>query len=67
MTIQYDDLPDVRDGLSRKERIVLLCIDAVQKELGNKSAPTAMVYGRVVEMVDMTEDEFQAILARFVG
>lgn len=61
-SFELDNLPDVRDGLSRKERIVLYCIQQIQKELGGRNAPTAMLYGRVVEYVDMSEDELQAIL-----
>ena len=28
----FEDLPDIRDGLTRKERIVMYCLDAAQKE-----------------------------------
>jgi hypothetical protein len=30
----YDDLPDVRDGLTARERIVLQCLAALQQECG---------------------------------
>lgn len=60
------DLPDVRDGLTRKERIVLYCLQKIQKELGGRDAPTVMLYGRVVEYVDMSEDELQVILQRLL-
>ena len=61
---KFDTIPDVRDGLTRKERIVLFCIDKAQKELGGRNVPTAMLYGRVVEYVDMSENELQRILQR---
>jgi hypothetical protein len=61
---ELDNLPDVRDGLTRKERVVLYCINQIQKELGGRNAPTVMLYGRVVEYVDMSEDELQRILQR---
>jgi hypothetical protein len=61
---EFDNLPDVRDGLTRKERIVLYCIHQLQKELGGRNAPTVMLYGRVVEFVDMSENELQLILQR---
>lgn len=61
---ELDDLPDVRDGLTRKERIVLYCLDQLQKERGGRNAPTAMLYGRVVEYVNMSEQELQQILQR---
>jgi len=60
-----DNLPDVRDGLTRKERIVLYLIDQIQKERGGRNVPTAMLYGRVLEHVDMSVDELQTILQRF--
>ena len=61
---QADNFPDVRDGLTRKERIVLFCIDQLHKERSGRNAPTAMLYGRVLEYVDMSEQELQAILQR---
>lgn len=63
----YDDLPDVRDGLTRKERVVLYVLQRTQEELGGRNVPTAMLYGRVVEHVNLSVDEFQRILARMVG
>jgi hypothetical protein len=61
---QFDDIPDVRDGLTRKERIVLYCIHQLQKERNGRNAPTVMLYGRVLEHVDMSEQELQLILQR---
>ncbi len=62
-----DYLPDVRDGLTRRERIVLWCLSALQKERGDRNVPTGMLYGSVVEYVNMTVDEMQSILVRLVG
>ncbi|HEY9050074.1 MAG TPA: hypothetical protein VIQ03_00940 [Gammaproteobacteria bacterium] len=61
---QFDNCPDVRDGLTRKERIVLYCIDQLQKERDGRNVPTAMLFGRVLELVDMSEQELQLILQR---
>ena len=61
---ELDNFPDSRDGLSRKERIVLYCLDQLQQERSGRNAPTAMLYGRVVEYVDMSEHELQLILQR---
>ena len=61
---ELDGIPDVRDGLTRKERIVLYCLDQLQKERNGRNVPTAMLYGHVVEHVDMTEQELQLILQR---
>lgn len=63
-TNPYDYLPDVRDGLTRKERVVLYCLHQAEKERPGRNVPTAMLYGRVVEYVDMSVDELQRILQR---
>lgn len=65
--VDLDDIPDVRDGLTRKERAILYCLQQAQEELGGRNVPTILLYGRVVELVDIGEEEFQAILSRFVG
>ncbi|MGE0785386.1 MAG: hypothetical protein AB7S26_06850 [Sandaracinaceae bacterium] len=62
-----DRLPDVRDGLTRVERVILYELHRTQKELGGRNVPTAMLYGRVVEHVNLTPDELSAILARLIG
>ena len=59
-----DVLPDVRDGLSRKERVVLFCLNELQSERGGRNVPTAMLYGRVLEHIDMSVDELQLIVQR---
>ncbi len=63
----FDNLPDVRDGLTRRERIVLICLDEIQKERGGRDVPTAMLYGRVVEHVNISEEELQVILQRLTA
>ena len=60
----FDDLPDVRDGLTRRERVVLWVLHQAQQERGGRNVPTAMLYGRVNEYVDMDEHELNAILVR---
>ncbi len=62
-----DNLPDVRDGLTRKERLVLYCIDQIQKERGGRNVPTVMLYGRVVEHINISELELQLILQRLTS
>lgn len=66
-----DDLPDARDGLTRKERVVLLVLDALERERGTRgtgrSVPVPMIYGRVLEHVDMSVAELQRILQRLAG
>ena len=83
--IDLDRLPDVRDGLTRIERAVLVCLKRLHEEQAASAArraragmhvdaateprhvSTAMLYGRVVEMVDVSVDEFQATLQRLIG
>ena len=62
-----DGIPDVRDGLTRKERAILYCLHQAQKEFGDRNVPTILLYGRVLEVVDISKDEFQLILSRFAG
>lgn len=60
-------LPDARDGLTRLERVILVELSRLEAERGGAAAPTAMLYGRVAERVDVSVDEFQAALSRLVG
>jgi hypothetical protein len=62
-----DDIPDVRDGLTRVERAILYVMDEARAEFGDSYVPTALLYGRVVEYVDIDRAEFQCVLARLGG
>ncbi len=67
-SIPVEDLiPDVRDGLTRKERMVLYCLREAQRDFNDRNVPTITLYGRVLEKVDMSQAEFQSILTRMVG
>lgn len=57
-----DLLPDVRDGLSRVQRIVLYELHRARQETGRDFIPTVMLYGRVVEHIPLDEAQFQAVL-----
>jgi hypothetical protein len=57
-------IPDVRDGLTRAERVVLYVLHETQKERGGRNVPTAMLWGRVCEHLDMSPEELSEILAR---
>ena len=57
-----DHIPDVRDGLTRIQRIVLYELHKAQRETGREFIPTVMLYGRVVEHVDLDEQAFQEVL-----
>jgi hypothetical protein len=59
-----DELPDIRDGLTRKERIVLKVLHEIQQERGDRNVPTAMLWGRVCEQVYVRPEELSEMLAR---
>ncbi|WP_203142901.1 hypothetical protein [Marinobacter mangrovi] len=61
---ERDFIPDVRDGLNRVERLILYVLSETQKELGGRNVPTAMLYGRVVEHINMSEAELHVFLDR---
>ena len=57
-------IPDVRDGLTRRERIVLYVLHEAQKERGDRNVPTAMLWGRVCEHFYISPEELSLMLAR---
>ena len=57
-------IPDVRDGLTRVERIVLTTLAELHRQRGNGNVPTVMLYGAVVERIDISVEELQAVLRR---
>ncbi len=65
--LDLDRIPDVRDGLTRVERVILWQLGEAQKERPGRNVPTALLYGRVVEHVSISVPEFQRVLARLVG
>lgn len=62
-----DRFPDVRDGLTRIERAVLYELKRAQAEFGERHVSSALLYGRVVERVNISVAEFQAVLQRLAG
>ena len=63
----YPDIPDARDGLTHTQRVILTCLHQAQKELGGRGVPSLMLYGRVVEQLDISMGEMQAMLKELVG
>jgi hypothetical protein len=59
-----DVLPDVRDGLTRQERVVLYVLHQAQNERGDRNVPTAMLWGRVCEHFYITPEDLSEMLAR---
>jgi len=57
-------LPDVRDGLTREERVVLYVLHETQQERGGRNVPTAMLWGRVCEHFYISPEDLTAMLAR---
>ena len=53
-----EKIPDVRDGLTREERVVLYVLNETQKERGDRNVPTAMLWGRVCEYVYISPEDF---------
>ena len=59
-----DEIPDARDGLTRKERAVLWVLRGAERERKGRGVRAAMLYGRVIEQVDMSVAEFMQIVER---
>ena len=57
-----DNIPDVRDGLTRLERTILYVLYELRKEYGDRHISTFLVWGRVVEYLDVSKAEFTAAL-----
>jgi hypothetical protein len=61
---RFDKIPDVGDGLTREERIILYVLHQTRKERGDRNVPTAMLWGRVCEHVYISPENLSSILAR---
>ena len=60
----YPGIPDIRDGLTREERVVLHVLSQVQRERGDRNVPTAQLWGRVCEHFYISPADLSAMLAR---
>lgn len=61
------ELPDVRDGLTRLERAVLVTLQQLTAEKKGRHVSVLELYGRVVEEFDVSQHEFQQVLSRLAG
>ena len=61
---RHPGIPDVRDGLTREERVVLHVLNEAQRERGGRNVPTAMLWGRVCEHFYISPEDLSAMLAR---
>ena len=59
---RYYNIPDVRDGLTELERTILITLYEAKREYGDRMIPAALLYGRVVEKLDVSWEEFQHAL-----
>ncbi len=66
-SLDLNRLPDVRDGLTREQRVILYTLHETQKEMKQRNVPTLMLYGRVVERLSMSKEHFYAVLQGLVG
>jgi len=65
--LALDGLPDVRDGLTREQRVILYTLYEAERERGGKRVPTLMLYGRVCERMPISKVRFKSLLANLVG
>lgn len=61
---ELDRLPDVRDGLTRLERVVIVELARLERERPGKGVPIVQLYGRVREHLDVSIDEVHAVVGR---
>lgn len=61
---RFPGIPDVRDGLTHRERVVLYVLHQTQKERGGRNVPTAMLWGRVCEHFYISPEDLSLMLAR---
>ncbi len=64
LDLLLETIPDVRDGLTRTQRIILYVLHETQRERQGRYVPTAMLYGRVLEYVNISEAELHVYLDR---
>jgi hypothetical protein len=57
----------VRDGLTRAERVVLVTLQQLTAERAGRGVSAMELYGRVCEQLDLSQREFQRVLARLAG
>jgi len=64
MSERLDKIPDIRDGLTREERVVLYVLHETQRERGDRNVPTVMLWGRVCEHFYISPEDLSLMLAR---
>jgi len=59
-----DRIPDIRDGLTRQQRVVLHVLHQLQQERGDASVPTPLLWGRVCEYFYISPQDLSLMLAQ---
>jgi hypothetical protein len=59
-----DRIPDVRDGLTREQRVVMYVLSQLQKERGDRNVPTTLLWGRVCEHFYISQEDLSEMLAQ---
>jgi hypothetical protein len=62
--VNDDRIPDVRDGLTREQRVVLYVLSQLQNERGDRNVPTTLIWGRVCEYFYISPEELSEMLAQ---
>jgi hypothetical protein len=62
--MSHDRIPDIRDGLTREQRVVLFVLSELQNERGDRNVPTAMLWGRVCEHFYISPESLSEMLAQ---
>jgi hypothetical protein len=62
--VNDDRIPDVRDGLTREQRVVLYVLSQLQNERGDRNVPTTLLWGRVCEYFYISPEELSEMLAQ---
>jgi hypothetical protein len=61
--VSLDKIPDVRDGLTREQRVVLYVLHQLQRERGDHNVPTPLLWGRVCEYFYISPEDLSRMLA----
>jgi hypothetical protein len=59
-----DRIPDIRDGLTREQRVVLYVLRQLQEERGDADIPTPLLWGRVCEHFYISPQRLSEMLAQ---
>jgi hypothetical protein len=59
-----DRIPDIRDGLTREQRVVLYVLRQLQQERGDADIPTPLLWGRVCEHFYISPQRLSMMLAQ---